>query len=183
MPTSRALYDESGSAIQEERRLFYVGITRAKEYLLFCHAKFRYTYGQMVDQLPSQFLDELPKALVSYEDCAYWNHAQLRQLFADWIGMKATASASNPFATLIKNKIESTGPRSSTSKSKTVMPQKQASQKSSQEGGWKRNQPVRHKTYGIGLVQKVEKKNANMVITVSFKGSIKKIIARFLQAI
>ena len=44
-----SLYETA--SIEEERRLFYVGITRAKEYILFSHARYRYTFGTMNDQI------------------------------------------------------------------------------------------------------------------------------------
>lgn len=46
--------------IEEERRLCYVGMTRAKEGLYITHAERRYLYGQSFDNSPSRFLEELP---------------------------------------------------------------------------------------------------------------------------
>jgi DNA helicase II / ATP-dependent DNA helicase PcrA len=46
--------------IEEERRLCYVGMTRAKERLTMTHAMRRSLYGRMDTNLPSRFLDELP---------------------------------------------------------------------------------------------------------------------------
>ncbi len=48
------------TAIEEERRLAYVGITRAKKTLTFTYAKQRKRYGEVVQCEPSRFLDELP---------------------------------------------------------------------------------------------------------------------------
>jgi DNA helicase-2/ATP-dependent DNA helicase PcrA len=174
LPTSRALYDDhEDKALEEERRLFYVGITRAKERLLLTNAKFRYTYGQMNDQLPSQFLDELPSKHIAMEDCNYWNGARFRQYFADWLGLKhddplsSFSRTQQQFATLITNKITQPKSHSSTSTPAT----------------WQANQPVRHKIYGMGLIQKIEKKASDTVVTVKFKTGTKKIISRFLTMI
>ncbi len=46
--------------IEEERRLFYVGITRAMDELFFIHARRRFLYGQRYTQSPSPFLREIP---------------------------------------------------------------------------------------------------------------------------
>ena len=46
--------------IEEERRLCYVGMTRAKEGLFICYARRRYLYGQTFNNSPSRFLKELP---------------------------------------------------------------------------------------------------------------------------
>ncbi len=52
--------NNSDTAIEEERRLAYVGITRAKKSLAFSYAKRRKRYGEIVDCEPSRFLSELP---------------------------------------------------------------------------------------------------------------------------
>lgn len=50
----------SHEALEEERRLCYVGMTRAKEYLYITDARFRYLWGQARTQRPSRFLKEIP---------------------------------------------------------------------------------------------------------------------------
>ncbi len=50
----------SASGIEEERRLFYVGITRARKTLALSYAARRRRYGEVLDCQPSRFLDELP---------------------------------------------------------------------------------------------------------------------------
>lgn len=49
--------------IEEERRLFYVGMTRAMEELFLTHARNRFLYGQSLGQKCSPFLDEIPEGL------------------------------------------------------------------------------------------------------------------------
>lgn len=56
-PHSRALYDQS--EMEEERRLCYVGMTRAKEELYLMHATSRLLYGGMQHNPPSRFLSEI----------------------------------------------------------------------------------------------------------------------------
>ena len=59
-PSQRSM-DESGlKGLEEERRLAYVGITRAKELCTISFASNRRVYGQWQSQLPSRFIDELP---------------------------------------------------------------------------------------------------------------------------
>ena len=54
--------------MEEERRLFYVGITRAKERLFLSRAEKRSTFGVGRVNLPSRFLDELPIELIQFEE-------------------------------------------------------------------------------------------------------------------
>src|SRR5688500_2159697 len=61
-PHSRALDDEK--ELEEERRLAYVGITRAKRRLYLSHAWRRATWGQGQVSVPSRFLLEIPPDLV-----------------------------------------------------------------------------------------------------------------------
>ena len=57
-----------GSDISEERRLFYVGVTRAKEQLIMTHARERKRYGKMREVIASRFLQEVnPSLYVKYE--------------------------------------------------------------------------------------------------------------------
>ena len=64
-PHSRSLEDTSELA--EERRLAYVGITRAKRRLYVTRAAVRAQWGQANDMLPSQFLDEIPDELIDWK--------------------------------------------------------------------------------------------------------------------
>ena len=63
-PSGRSI-EEQG--IEEERRLFYVSLTRAKEWLLLTHASSRLLWGRTTHNLPSRFLDELPDRHVERE--------------------------------------------------------------------------------------------------------------------
>jgi DNA helicase-2/ATP-dependent DNA helicase PcrA len=63
-PSQRSM-DESGlKGLEEERRLAYVGITRAEEICTISFAANRRVYGQWQSALPSRFIDELPSAHV-----------------------------------------------------------------------------------------------------------------------
>jgi DNA helicase II / ATP-dependent DNA helicase PcrA len=62
-PHSRSLQEGD---VDEERRLFYVALTRAKNKLILTNAKMRYKYGSQSYQMPSEFLEELPEDLIEY---------------------------------------------------------------------------------------------------------------------
>jgi len=61
-PGMRAIGDRD--EMEEERRLCYVAITRAKQTLTICHAKVRMIYGRTSAALPSRFLREIPEEFV-----------------------------------------------------------------------------------------------------------------------
>lgn len=61
-PHENAQHDANG--VEEERRLMYVAITRARKRLYFSHTQQRMLHGQIRYSLPSRFLDEIPASLI-----------------------------------------------------------------------------------------------------------------------
>lgn len=59
---------ESNEEIEEERRLCYVGMTRAKKGLFLSRALYRITYGEYLNKEPSRFLDEIPEEYMERSD-------------------------------------------------------------------------------------------------------------------
>ena len=59
-PNQRSIDENGESGLEEERRLAYVGITRAKNNVWIFNANSRLTHGQWIDCIPSRFIDELP---------------------------------------------------------------------------------------------------------------------------
>ncbi len=59
-PSQKSIDENGKSALEEERRLAYVGITRAKQNLYISYASNRRIYGSYQSSLPSRFIDELP---------------------------------------------------------------------------------------------------------------------------
>jgi len=68
LPHSRAAMNDN--ELEEERRLAFVGITRAKRHLLITHAAFRTQRGLRERTIPSQFLGELPRECVEFSNQA-----------------------------------------------------------------------------------------------------------------
>ncbi len=66
LPHSRCLIDES--QIEEERRLCYVGITRAKDYLYISYATRRLYFGKSSLNEPSRFLADIPSELIEFDE-------------------------------------------------------------------------------------------------------------------
>ncbi len=64
-PSARSLYD--AEKLEEERRLCYVGITRAKRRLYITYTRSRALYNERQTNMPSRFIDEIPSSLI--ENC------------------------------------------------------------------------------------------------------------------
>lgn len=61
-PSNQSLFEKAD--VEEERRLFYVALTRAKEYAFLTNSRSRYMYGRYMENLDSQFLNELDDSVV-----------------------------------------------------------------------------------------------------------------------
>lgn len=140
--------------MEEERRLLYVGITRARERVLITHTRYRFAYGQMTDQRPSRFTQEIPTHLAIPADVAHWSQSQLQRYFADWLDEKE----------IKVEKVVYEAPKSAPSEL------------------WKQGQIVSHATFGQGVIERVEKKGTSTWhLTIRFKSGIKKLDSGFLS--
>lgn len=63
-PSQRTMDENGMKGLEEERRLAYVGITRARKRVFISHASNRRIYGNWVSAIPSRFVDELPRELI-----------------------------------------------------------------------------------------------------------------------
>ena len=68
MPHAHAVEEGGDAAVEEERRLFYVAVTRAQDRLLISACRQRRRMASLVDCEPSRFLDEIPENLVEYHE-------------------------------------------------------------------------------------------------------------------
>jgi DNA helicase-2/ATP-dependent DNA helicase PcrA len=73
-PSAKSVDDKNG--LEEERRLLYVAITRAKKELYLTYAQSRYMYGESQIALPSRFLKELPEEQIDFQDCSFLRRSQ-----------------------------------------------------------------------------------------------------------
>ena len=72
-PSSRSLEDNGDIGQEEERRLAYVGITRAKRKVYISYAASRRIHGLWMSSFPSRFLKELPEELSSMVNSTEYN--------------------------------------------------------------------------------------------------------------
>ncbi len=100
-PHQRAL-DESGqNGLEEERRLAYVAITRAKNYCWVSFTANRLVHGQWQNNLPSRFIDEIPveDAQIEQSNNQYGNYAQRNDSYPQFKAQKPVKLAENNFST------------------------------------------------------------------------------------
>jgi len=169
LPSARSLYDSD--AVEEERRLFYVGMTRAKERLLLTHSDYRYAFGQTNFQPPSRFLKEIPDTLQNQVDLTKSNASQIDSVFYRWLGINQPKKSSSVFTFGGAKQFSTKNTKPQTISKKTTIKSK-----------WQKNQPVSHEKFGIGVIQKVEKRGDDKIyVTAKFKFDVKKIDSKFLK--
>lgn len=127
-PHSFSLDDRA--ELEEERRLCYVGITRAKEQCYISHAGTRYLMGTSQSMRPSRFLREIPAERVEYSAAQFvYGRAQAEE----------EAAAADEASEVVRTDID-----------------------------FGVGDTVRHKTFGIGIVKKIEPIESTHRVTVEF---------------
>lgn len=84
---------DSAGGLEEERRLCYVGMTRAKEFLYLCDVNVRHIWGFSRSQRPSRFLREIPEKYVEYVRRSKIHAIKEEQPFSDEIEVRPVVAA------------------------------------------------------------------------------------------
>ncbi len=160
LPHSRSL--DQTADVEEERRLFYVGITRAKQSLLCSRAVYRRTYGEkrLRASLPSRFLAELPGELIEAVSGSLSEPGETRRYEAD-----PDYAASYSYRQQQRH----------SSYGRTQTPKPRRGTKDPLIGT-----RVRHSKYGLGTIIEIEGEGEERKLTVSFQDyGAKKLVERY----
>ncbi|MDV5136438.1 DNA helicase PcrA [Enterococcus lactis] len=149
-PLSRALMEES--ELEEERRLAYVGITRAEEALYLTNAFSRTLYGRTQYNRPSRFVEEIDQELLEIE------------------GMRPTPKKTPVFAK--KTAYSYKKPETAVVSSKSAT--------GGEKNSWKPGDKVKHKKWGLGTVVRVSGTSKDLELDVAFPSQgVKRLLAAF----
>ena len=164
--------------LEEERRLFYVAVTRAKQRLWLTHANARYRFGQLVQNEPSRFIAEMPE---QYVDKSYAGGGARNNAGADY--GSGFDRMQNSFGAAPKRKPSdkpSYMPPPPPSKVTVHVPSANfvASDTSNLQVGAK----VEHQKFGFGIVTAMEGSAHNPIATINFeKNGEKKIMLNYAK--
>jgi len=172
-PSQRSL-DELGMAgLEEERRLAYVGITRARKRAMISYAGSRRIFGQWSNALPSRFLEELPPEYVESQTIARTSAGFGAGGGQDGWGELSARTVVQPIGDARKSPLPPPRIRSHASSSQTP------SSNASTAHGFKIGQLVFHQKFGYGMVTAYDGDR----LDVDFEHSgIKKVMAGFITA-
>ncbi|MBK1969349.1 MULTISPECIES: ATP-dependent helicase [Brevundimonas] len=182
-PSQRSIDEKGVKGLEEERRLAYVGVTRAKQDARISFAANRMVYGRWTSQLPSRFVDELPLAHVEPQsDTGYYGAStgmkEAKSRWDDapsfgggysspgWKRAQTYTAAQTPKPAYARHAvIEGEGRLIATADPKAA-------------SGWSRGDRVFHQKFGYGSVRAVE---GNKLVVSFDKAGEKKVIDTFVE--
>ena len=183
---------DSPRALEEERRLFYVAITRAEEHCFLSYAKTRFRYGKMEFGSPSRFLKDIDKRFLRLpqdagmfrrveEEAAAFRRENARGFAPDRedapYGGKERVSVrpkQQIIAPTVPRNLKRVAPSANTA---STSPSAGASANRVQQG-----QLIEHERFGLGEVLKVEGEGDNAKATIRFKNAgDKQLLLRFAR--
>ena len=144
----------SSEDLEEERRLFYVAMTRAKDKLILSHCDFRFKWGNIIECEPSRFIDEVDLAYIEknnfkeeFKPTIDNNISRIRKLKKrGFVNVNKVNNNNLPIVNIVVNDI------------------------------------VEHQRFGLGLVEKIEGDIQNKKATINFKiGGRKTILLKFAK--
>ncbi|MGH7569681.1 MAG: ATP-dependent helicase [Gemmatimonadales bacterium] len=145
-PLGRAAGEPGG--LEEERRLCYVGLTRAREKLYLSWARTRYRNGRMELAQPSRFLEALPPAVVDERSTTpLWNRDRRRGWPAS---SRATPGARRPMHAEVE------------------LPEEATEEATQDAPRYTQGERVRHRKFGGGVVRALSGQGRDLKVTVEF---------------
>ena len=144
----------SSEDLEEERRLFYVAMTRAKDKLILSHCDFRFKWGNIIECEPSRFIEEVDLAYIEknnfkdeFKPTIDNNISRIRKLRKrGFVNVNKVDNNNSPVINIVVNDI------------------------------------VEHQRFGLGLVEKIEGDIQNKKATINFKiGGRKTILLKFAK--
>lgn len=154
-PHSRALMDDS--EMEEERRLCYVGITRAQKRLYLTHASMRTLFGRTTSNAASRFFQELP------EDVLESDNKTLASRIGGGVSQRGLGQGQ------VQSKV--------TAPARIIQPSSTGAEKI----GWNVGDKVNHRKWGQGTVVAIKGEGDSMELTIAFPAptGIKKLLAAY----
>ena len=179
--------------IEEERRLFYVGITRAQKYLYLTFARKRTIFGSTSYNPPSRFLKEIPEDLLDgyedafakkddedqFEDSKYsWNYGNKSSNYGDKYGSKVVSYKVS--AESLNDSAEKPSFQFRTAESFLNNLNKKKTQNTVDLSQYQVGQKVFHKRFGEGTITKLEQEDDDIKVDIQFdKFGHKRLMAKF----
>jgi len=161
---------DSDEGIEEERRLCYVGITRAKERVYLTNAELRRTFGTLNYREPSRFISEIPGHIMqvkSYHSEGFSHNGNGVFRRRETGARKSAPSAPYP------------APSPSPSPSPSPAPLSKPETGPGGSSAYSLHEQVLHPKYGVGRIIKIEGSGDNLKLTILFGSSSKTFMEKY----
>ncbi|MGZ3721951.1 MAG: ATP-dependent helicase [Bdellovibrionales bacterium] len=177
-PSARAMDDSDPQSVEEERRLAYVGMTRARRRLFLSYARSRRVWGQEQMHPPSRFLKEIPAEYVQSQ--SRMKSSKFLDRYRDQYGSPSAEGFDRSNQPAPRG-----GHRPSKGKSPVpdfdVMPDYENSSHDA-SNGYSKGMRVRHPTFGVGSVYQVEGDGEMQKVSVVFHDqTFKKFVVKYAR--
>ena len=184
-PSKRSI--EEDESVEEERRLCYVGITRAKKKLYITNASKRTLYGSTTYTIPSRFISEIPEELFdddALENISLRKKKSERYLDSEYekaegilsnsreIFGKSQNSSKLKFGLSVDNFLKNLN--GITAKSNNI------TENSNKDVNYEVGMTVKHKKFGVGVIKKIEAEGDDYKLDIVFESSgFKRLMANY----
>ena len=176
-PSGRASESESETDLEEERRLAYVGMTRARQKLWLTYTKMRRVWGQEQFNPPSRFITEIPQELLSFKSAAA-EAPRFLSRYGDSAGPNDHYESRWSNSSSGRNK-----PRAADDFDAQSFPDDDdVFSSGGGNGGYSKGMRVRHPTFGVGTVYATEGAGDNLKVSVMFTdNTVKKFVVKYAR--
>ncbi|ADU28713.1 DNA helicase PcrA [Evansella cellulosilytica] len=172
-PHSRSLMEEA--EMEEERRLAYVGITRAEQELCISRARMRTLYGRTNMNPPSRFLNEIP------DDCVEHVNPKEDNSMPDWMKTTRSHTSSGTGAHFSSsNRRGAARPTNTAAPRGTVTQRSKTTVTGGQSFDWAVGDKASHNKWGVGTVVSMKGDGENIELDIAFPAvGVKRLFAKF----
>lgn len=182
-PSQRSIDEKGEKGLEEERRLAYVGVTRAKSDARISFAANRLVYGRWTSQLPSRFVDELPIDHVDPQsDTGYYGASTgMKEAKSRWDEMPTFGSGySSPGWKRAQSFTAAKAPAARPARHTLIEGDGRlvATADPKAGAGWTKGDRVFHQKFGYGAVTAIE---GNKLVVAFEKAGEKKVIDTFVE--
>ena len=173
-PSLRSIMEHDDD-VEEERRLAYVGITRAEQKLFLTNAYSRLLYGRTQTNRPSRFVLEIGEDLFDSKQQQSYNYTSRESS-----PFTSKTSSSGSLFDKYRAKSQATAYQPKAVQPSSIQPVRKQAVAANDESVWKVGDKVMHKKWNVGTVVKVTGEGTNQEIDVAFAGmGIKRLLASF----
>ena len=173
---------DSQSKLEEERRLFYVALTRAKKRAIVSYCKNRYIYGKNTTSQPSRFIKEIDRNFIdtSHSKDAFINpKPSSNKIESNYFGKN---NNNNSFYSFKDAELQKPNLKKYDFNNNNLSYSNVKSNSEDEFSVFNKGTKVLHEKYGIGIITEIEGISANRKATIEFKNAGKKqLLLKFAQ--